>query len=300
VTNDTGDRAWRSPLALPAQAVLGSPCKAVAAVGAYHGEAGQTGLAAGLPPYGARPITSAPQKRGLCSQEDGPGDGRPAPSQGPAGAPRTCRLAPVTLGRPIRSEATATGTTCPRQQQCMRNPGGRRLPRWVEEPRGEALEPRGRRRPAGMQQRKQRVAHPGGTRQSGWDAGYCCRRGLEQVRTECRLTVLASNRRGGGTLARGRGYGPLWATLGWGAVWSCGQPLPRQRGAEFLGRRAGAGNSISSSAGGLTQSGTAADANSLRSCLATAAGAAHRQRSSLYTSHKRAFNQLFMTNRTLR
>ena len=105
---------------------------------------------------------------------------------------------------------------------------------------------------------------------------------------------------GGGTLARGRGYGPLWATLGWGAVWSCGQPLPRQRGAEFLGRRAGAGNSISSSAGGLTQSGTAADANSLRSCLATAAGAAHRQRSSLYTSHKRAFNQLFMTNRTLR
>jgi len=33
VTNDTGDRAWRSPMALQAKAVRGCPCDAGADVG---------------------------------------------------------------------------------------------------------------------------------------------------------------------------------------------------------------------------------------------------------------------------
>jgi hypothetical protein len=33
VPNETGDRAWLSPMALQAQAVRGCPCEAVAAVG---------------------------------------------------------------------------------------------------------------------------------------------------------------------------------------------------------------------------------------------------------------------------
>ena len=71
VTNDTGDRDWLSPMALQAQDILGGPFAAVAAVGYYHGEEGKTGLAAGLTPYVARPITSANQQRGLFSKEDG-------------------------------------------------------------------------------------------------------------------------------------------------------------------------------------------------------------------------------------
>lgn len=69
VTNDAGARAWLSPMALQATEVLRSGFAAVAAVGDDHGEEGQTWLAAGLTPGVARPIPSAHQKRGLCSQE---------------------------------------------------------------------------------------------------------------------------------------------------------------------------------------------------------------------------------------
>ena len=65
VTNDTGDRDWRSPMALQAKEVLGSPFDAGAEVGYYHGEEGKTCLEAGITPYVTRPITSANQKLGL-------------------------------------------------------------------------------------------------------------------------------------------------------------------------------------------------------------------------------------------
>src|SRR5262249_16983932 len=57
------------------------------------------------------------------------------------------------------------------------------------------MEQRVRRRPEGMRQRQQLVEHPLGTMQRWWDAGDFFMRGLEKVRTECRLTVLASNLR---------------------------------------------------------------------------------------------------------
>jgi transposase len=70
VTNDPGDRDWRSPMALQATAVLGCTFDAVADVGDYHGEEVKTCLEAGIPPYVARPITSANQKLGLFSTDD--------------------------------------------------------------------------------------------------------------------------------------------------------------------------------------------------------------------------------------
>ena len=52
-----------------------------------------------------------------------------------------------------------------------------------------------RRQPEVMKQRKQVVEHPFGTMQRWWDAGYFLMRGLEKVRTEFSLTVLAYNLR---------------------------------------------------------------------------------------------------------
>jgi hypothetical protein len=57
------------------------------------------------------------------------------------------------------------------------------------------MEQRVRRRPEVMKQRKPLVAHPFGAMKRWWDAGYVLLRGLEQVRTEFRLTVLAYNLR---------------------------------------------------------------------------------------------------------
>src|SRR5262245_8086827 len=70
VTHDTGDRDCLSPMALQAQAILGSPGEAVAAVGDYHGEAVQTCLEAGMTPSMACPITTAHEKLGLFSKDD--------------------------------------------------------------------------------------------------------------------------------------------------------------------------------------------------------------------------------------
>jgi len=102
VTNDTGDRAWLSPMALQAQDLLGSPCDAVADVGSYHGEEVKTCLEAGLTPSVAHPLTSAHQKCGLFSKDDFTSDRPTDTSQCPAGARLTCRFATVALGRPLR------------------------------------------------------------------------------------------------------------------------------------------------------------------------------------------------------
>jgi hypothetical protein len=85
VTDDTGDRDWRSPMARQAKAVLGNPCDAVADVGDSHGEKVTVCRAAGVPPSVARPITSAHQKLGLCRKDDVTSDGGTDTSQCPAG-----------------------------------------------------------------------------------------------------------------------------------------------------------------------------------------------------------------------
>jgi transposase len=195
VTNDPGDRDWLSPLALQAKEVLGSPFDAVADVGYYHGAEVKTCLAAGITPYVARPITSANRKLGLFSKDDFTYDGGTDTYQCPAGAQLTFRFATVELGRHIRYYATPACKTCPLKPQCTRNKGGRRLTRWVDEHLLDEMEQRVRSRPEVMKQRKQLVEHPFGTMKRWWDAGYFLMRGLEKVRTEFSLTVLAYNLR---------------------------------------------------------------------------------------------------------
>ena len=99
VTNETSDRAWLSPLALPATAVLERPCEAVADLGYDHGAAVQACLEAGITPSIARPITAANKQLGLFSTEDVRYDGATDTSQCPAGEQRTCRLDTVAVGR---------------------------------------------------------------------------------------------------------------------------------------------------------------------------------------------------------
>jgi transposase len=195
VTNDPGDRDWLSPRALQAKEVLGCTFDAVADVGSYHGEEVKTCLAAGITPYVPRPITSANQKLGLFSKDDCTYDRATDPYQCPAGERLTCRFATVELGRHIRYDATSACRACPLKQRCTRNKGGRRLTRWVDEQLLEEMEQRVRSRPEVMKQRKQLVEHPFGTLKRWWDQGFFLMRGVEKVRTECSLTVLAYNLR---------------------------------------------------------------------------------------------------------
>jgi transposase len=195
VTNDTGDRDCLSPMARQAKDILGGPFDAVADVGYYHGEEVKACLKAGITPYVVRPVTSANQKLGLFSKDDFTYDGATDTYQCPAGEQLTFRFATVEQGRHIRYYATAACRACPLKQQCTRNKSGRRLTRWVDEHLLEEMEQRVRSRPEVMKQRKQLVEHPFGTMKRWWDAGYFLMRGLEKVRTEFSLTVLAYNLR---------------------------------------------------------------------------------------------------------
>jgi transposase len=195
VTSDPGDRDWLSPMALQAKAVLGCTFDAVADVGYYHGEEVKTCLTAGITPYVPRPITSANQKLGLFSKDDFTYDRATDTYQCPAGERLTFRFATVELGRHLRYYATSAGRACPRKPRCTRHKGGRRLTRWVDEHLLEEMAQRVRSRPEVMKQRKQLVEHPFGTMKRWWDQGFFLMRGLEKVRTECSLTVLAYNLR---------------------------------------------------------------------------------------------------------
>ena len=193
--HEPGDRDWLSPMALQAKDVLGCTFDAVADVGYYHGEEVKTCLEAGITPYIARPITSANKKLGLFSKDDFTYEGATDTYQCPAGERLTFRFATVELGRHIRYYATPACKTCMLKQQCTRNKGGRRLTRWVDEHLLEEMEQRVRSRPEVLKQRKQLVKHPFGTMKRWWDQGFFLMRGLEKVRTEFSLTVLAYNLR---------------------------------------------------------------------------------------------------------
>ncbi len=195
VTNDPGARDWLSPMALQAKEVLACRFDAVADVGDYHGHEVKACLEAGITPYVSRPITSANGKLGLFSKDDVIYDRATDTYQCPAGARLTFRFDTVELGRHIRYDATAACTGCALKPQCTRNKGGRRITRWGDEQLLEEMEQRVRRRPEVMKRRKELVEHPFGTMKRGWDHGYCLMRGLEKVRTECSLTILAYNLR---------------------------------------------------------------------------------------------------------
>ncbi len=191
VTNDPGDRDWLSPMALQAQAVLGGAFKVVADVGYYHGHEVKTCVEAGITPYVARPVTSANRKLGLFSKDDFVYAADTDTYRCPAGAVVTYRFSTVELGRAIRYDATSTCGRCPRKAHCTRGKEGRRITRWVDEHLLEDMARRVRRRPDVMKQRKHVVEHPFGTMKRWMDAGYVLMRGLDNVRGECSLTVLA-------------------------------------------------------------------------------------------------------------
>jgi hypothetical protein len=195
VTNEPTDRDGRSPLAVEATQVLGGPCDAVAEGGYDQGQAVKPCLQEGMTPDSARPITSATQQLGLCSQDDFTYEAATDTDGCPAGEGLSGRFDTVELGRHMRDYATSACRTGTLTAQCTRNQGGRRITRWVDEPLLEQMAPRVHARPDIMKQRKALVEHPVGTMQRRWHQDYFLMRGLAKVRAEFSLTVLADHLR---------------------------------------------------------------------------------------------------------
>ena len=194
VTNAAADRDQLSPLASAAQEVLGGATPVVVADrGYYHGAEIKACLEAGMTPLVPRPLTSANEGRDLFTKEDFVYEPGADAYRCPAGARLTYRNTTLELGRRIKNYRTRACGVCVLRARCTRNKEGRKITRWVDEHLLEVMAARLRSDRALFAQRKALAEHPFGTMKRGMDQGYFLLKGLQKVRGEFSLTVLAYN-----------------------------------------------------------------------------------------------------------
>ena len=196
VTNAVTDMGQLTPLAVAAQHTLGVEKLAVVAdMGYYWGAQVKECAEAGITCYIPKALTSANTQQGLFGKERFAYDAAKDGYRCPAGQTLSYRSSSFELGRPIRYYRAPASVcrACALKTKCTRNQEARRLSRWEHEGLLEAMQQRVRAQPAKMKTRKALAEHPFGTIKRGMDAGYFLLRGLEKVRTEMSLTVLAYN-----------------------------------------------------------------------------------------------------------
>jgi len=163
-------------------------------MGYYDGQQVKECLEAGITPYIPRANTSANRKRGLFTKRDFVYDAEHDGYRCPAGQALTYRFTTLEQGRQIRTYANpAACRACALRVQCTRNRGGRRITRWADEHLLETMQARVQAEPEKVSLRKQLAEHPFGTIKHSWNQGYFLMRGLEKVRAEMALTVMAYN-----------------------------------------------------------------------------------------------------------
>ena len=194
VTHEVTDLGLLSRMAKSAKQALGvDEMDVVADRGYYDGQEVKACLEEHITPYIPKANTSANRKRGLFTKEDFRYD----PDQDcygcPAGQALTIRFQTVEQEREIRYYATRACRECALKANCTGNQRGRRITRWVDEHLLETMQARVQAEPEKVGLRKQLAEHPFGTIKRPWNQGYFLTRGLENVRAEMSLTILAYN-----------------------------------------------------------------------------------------------------------
>ena len=185
VTNAVTDLGQLTPMATAAQQTLGvAKLEVLADMGYYWGQQVKECADAGITCYIPKALTSANTQQGLFGKERFAYDRENDCYRCPAGQVLSYRSRSFELGRSIRYYRAPVSIcrTCALKARCTRNQEARRLSRWEHE---DLLDQ--------MQHRIALAEHPFGTIKRGMDAGYFLLRGLEKVRTEMSLTVLAYN-----------------------------------------------------------------------------------------------------------
>lgn len=196
VTNEETDREQLAPMALAAQEALETEALEVAADGGYHnGSHVALCEANGITPYVPETPTSKNAKVGRFTKESFRYDEVRDAYRCPAGQWLSRSTQSTTeAGRVLGYYANRQACKgCSLRSQCTTNKGGRRLMRTPEETQVAAMRRRLAARRELMVQRKSTVEHPFGTMKRAMDAGYFLLKGLEGVRGEFSLSVLAYN-----------------------------------------------------------------------------------------------------------
>lgn len=197
VTNAGNDQKQLGPMALAAKENLGAQQLDVAADSGYHSPA-QIALceANGVTPYVPGTRTSNNIKAGLFTKEDFTYSEAQDAYQCPAGHWLKRRGQSIKHGRVLGYYSNpAACRSCPLRAQCTRDQYARRITRRPEEAQVMRMRKRLKERPEMMILRKSMAEHPFGTLKRGMDMSYFLLKGLEKVRGEFSLSVLAYNLR---------------------------------------------------------------------------------------------------------
>jgi hypothetical protein len=162
-------------------------------MGYYDGQQVKACLESGITPYIPKPNTSANSPLGLFGKEDFRYDPHNDCYRCPAGEQLSFRWQSTEKGRQRRYYTTPACARCSLKPRCTRDPGGRRISRWTYEDLLDEMQRRVRASPEKMKLRKQLAERPFGTIKRAWNQGYFLTRGLQNVRAEMSLTILAYN-----------------------------------------------------------------------------------------------------------
>jgi transposase len=204
------DRAQLSPMAAKARdATAAEQIEVVADRGYYSGQEVLACDRAGIAAHVPKTITSNAVADGRFGKEDFVYVPSSDSYRCPAGEALTHHCTSVENGMRIRVYWASGCGTCPMRTSCTTGKE-RRVRRWEHEHVLDAMEERLARRPELMQLRRSTVEHVFGTIKSWMGATHFLTRGLNNVRTEISLQVLAYNLKRVMTIV---GIAPLMAAI---------------------------------------------------------------------------------------
>lgn len=193
VTNTVVDRTLLSPMARQAKAAMGAErIDVLADRGYFSGEEILACEAIDVSPYVPKPCTSGAKAAGRFGKDDFVYDTAENTYRCPAGETLTYRCTTVAEGRTLHAYWTTTCGDCALKTKCT--PAKERVVRrWEHEEVIDAMLDRLDRAPDAMTIRRRTVEHPFGTLKAWMGHTHFLTKGLEKVRTEMSLGVLAYN-----------------------------------------------------------------------------------------------------------
>lgn len=193
VTNVGNDRAELSKMAQQARKAGGHDALTVIADrGYFSGEEILACEQAGMMPLVPKPLTSGSKAEGRFGKQDFVYLPEANAYRCPAGELLTWRFTSVEKGQTLHSYWHSRCGECTIKTQCTTGKE-RRIKRWEHEDIIDAMQQRLDRAPDAMRTRRQTVEHPFGTIKAWMGATHFLTRGLNRVRTEMSLYVLAYN-----------------------------------------------------------------------------------------------------------
>lgn len=193
VTNTGSDRDQLSGMAKEAREAIGTTeLTAIADRGYFKGEeilaCHEAGIAALVP----KTMTSGAKADGRFDKADFIYDAAKNEYRCPAGQALIWRFAAVEDGMKLHRYWSSNCKGCPLKEKCTPSPQ-RRITRWEHQDVLDDMQARLDRDPEAMRVRRSTVEHPFGTIKAWMGSTHFLTKGLERVRTEMSLHVLAYN-----------------------------------------------------------------------------------------------------------